>query len=398
MKWPILSFTEAITDVTGGNIKIQKKAYLQEGKIPIIDQGQELISGYTNDHAIFRGEIPIVIFGDHTRIFKYIDFPFALGADGVKALQANDLLVPKFLFYFCKNLNIPSKGYSRHFKFLKQTNIPLPSRYEQHKIVEILDQANHLQNLCVDAEKNAERILTALFIKMFGNPATNPRGWDVIKLSKAIKDVKNGISRRRKTERNEGDAVLRLKDIKKNVIFFDELNRITLDAKEREKYNVDQGDLLFIRVNGNKEYVGRCAVFKGYKEPVYFNDHIMRVKVDFNIINPNFLSFFLNLPAGKQEIFKGCKTSAGQYTISQLGLGMIELPLPPVIKQNDFYEISKKYKKIDCQIKKRNCQITKTFNNLLYRAFTGDLTASWRQAHMEELLQEMEIQARVLAK
>lgn len=81
MRLGTVPFLKAVDDVTGGNIKIQRKDYQQAGILPVIDQGQEEVAGYTdNIEAAFQGSLPVILFGDHTRIFKYVDKPFALGA------------------------------------------------------------------------------------------------------------------------------------------------------------------------------------------------------------------------------------------------------------------------------------------------------------------------------
>ena len=101
---------------------------------------------------------------------------------------------------------------------------------------------------------------------------------------------------------NTGEIVLRLQDVHYDGIRFGkELNRIELDAKEKVKYRLDKGDLLFIRVNGNPEYVGRSAVFQGFSEDVFHNDHIIRIKFK-DSFNSQFLSYMLNLPGGKKII------------------------------------------------------------------------------------------------
>ena len=194
MKWQNLHFSKIVRDVTGGQKKIQKNAYLPQGQIPVVDQGQQLFSGYTNDEtALFNKNIPVVIFGDHTRIVKYIDFPFALGADGVKVLETHGSLLPKFFYYYCQSIEIPSRGYSRHFKFLKNIKIPFPPPSEQGRVVEILDQADRLRKLRSDADAKAQRILPALFFKMFGDPATNPKGWEQKTLAQTGSKVRYGL-------------------------------------------------------------------------------------------------------------------------------------------------------------------------------------------------------------
>ena len=74
--------------------KIPNKQYLDQGKYPIIDQGQEFIGGYTNDETGVISQLPVIVFGDHTRVFKYVDFPFVAGADGVKIFQAKSFFSP----------------------------------------------------------------------------------------------------------------------------------------------------------------------------------------------------------------------------------------------------------------------------------------------------------------
>ena len=92
--WDIKNFTDCIEKEASSNkLKIPKHEFQDEGEYPIIDQGAEYIAGYTNDSSkVYNGDLPIVIFGDHTRIFKFVDFPFALGADGTKILVPNSRL------------------------------------------------------------------------------------------------------------------------------------------------------------------------------------------------------------------------------------------------------------------------------------------------------------------
>jgi restriction endonuclease S subunit len=119
---------------------IPKGEYQKLGKFPIIDQGEVLIGGYTNDESkIYKGKLPVIIFGDHTRIFKYIDFPFAIGADGTKIIIPKEEINPKFFYYSLKSLDIESLGYSRHYKVLKIKKIPIPPFSKQKKIVAYLE-------------------------------------------------------------------------------------------------------------------------------------------------------------------------------------------------------------------------------------------------------------------
>jgi type I restriction enzyme S subunit len=139
-------------------------AYQSTGKYPIIDQGQSDIAGYTDsDDCVIKPDIPLVIFGDHTRSLKYADFPFALGADGTKPLVASDGLNPKFLFYALANLDIPSRGYNRHYKILAEKIIAFPSiQEEQSQIVTLLSAIDDKITL----HKRKKAALEALFTSL----------------------------------------------------------------------------------------------------------------------------------------------------------------------------------------------------------------------------------------
>lgn len=121
--------------------KIQKSEFLPKGNFPIIDQSLLDIAGYTDEHEkVIFSQYPLVIFGDHTCIVKYVDFPFAQGADGIKILQCKSNLLPKYLYFSLKYKPIESDGYSRHFTKLRRHSIPLPPLSVQQEIVEELDR------------------------------------------------------------------------------------------------------------------------------------------------------------------------------------------------------------------------------------------------------------------
>jgi hypothetical protein len=117
--------------------KVRKTDYLEKGSTPVVDQSESFIAGYTDDKAVFS-DPPYILFGDHTRIIKFIDFPFSPGADGVKVLKAGDKIDSCFLAYYLRYNPVQDLGYSRHFKLLKEQEIPLPPLGEQKLIAEIL--------------------------------------------------------------------------------------------------------------------------------------------------------------------------------------------------------------------------------------------------------------------
>lgn len=120
--------------------RIKQRDYLRQGKLPVVDQGQSNIGGYTNDEAMcFSGSLPAVIFGDHTRAVKLVNHPFAVGADGIKIFSPAADVLPKYLYYWMKSAPIENRGYGRHYQYLRKLNVPVPSMAKQQAIVDEIE-------------------------------------------------------------------------------------------------------------------------------------------------------------------------------------------------------------------------------------------------------------------
>ena len=177
MSFQELPFLDVFKDATGGNIKTPQTEFLEEGEFPVVDQGQSLVAGFVNDRSrVCSVKPPVIIFGDHTRALKYVDFEFAMGADGTKVLVPKVESDTKYLYYALKAIKIPAAGYSRHYKFLKETQIPLPPLAEQKRIAGILDAADALRAKRREALAQLDTLLQSTFLDMFGDPVTNPMG------------------------------------------------------------------------------------------------------------------------------------------------------------------------------------------------------------------------------
>ena len=168
-------FTDVFDDVTKQGRKIPTSEYRESGAYPIIDQGQSVVAGYTDETDGLFTDVPAIIFGDHTRVLKYVDTPCFLGADGVKLLKAK-IANPnyKYLYYVLSNANIPNTGYNRHFKWLKEVDIPLPDADEQQKNVNTLDKISELIALRKEQLAKLDQLVKSRFIELFGNRGENP--------------------------------------------------------------------------------------------------------------------------------------------------------------------------------------------------------------------------------
>ena len=115
--------------------KLQTDQYADSGQYPIVDQGARFVCGYTDEKcALWPYDLPVIVFGDHTRILKFVDFPFAIGADGTQCLTPAAGIRPRYLFYALQSLDLRAEGYARHFKLLKEKTIPIPTLDEQESI------------------------------------------------------------------------------------------------------------------------------------------------------------------------------------------------------------------------------------------------------------------------
>ena len=164
------SFNEVFEDKTKYGTKIKTSEYCEMGAHLIIDQGQEQVAGYTDiEEGVFE-EVPVIIFGDHTRVIKYVDKPFFLGADGVKVLRSKFKNANyKYLYYALKNARIPNTGYNRHFKWLKEVQIEYPDYRRQENVVKILDKVSDLIETRQHEIKRLDDLIKARFVEMFGS-------------------------------------------------------------------------------------------------------------------------------------------------------------------------------------------------------------------------------------
>ena len=152
----MLSFNEIFADSTKYCKKIKTDEYHETGKNMIVDQGQSEIAGYTDLEEGLFSDVPAIIFGDHTRIIKYVDKPFFIGADGVKVLKSKlEKANYRYLYYALKNVKIPNTGYNRHFKWLKETIFNYPNSDRQQEIVLIL---NKLQSIITHLRTQLEKL------------------------------------------------------------------------------------------------------------------------------------------------------------------------------------------------------------------------------------------------
>lgn len=364
-RYETVPFDRAVRDSTGGNCKVQRKDYQTEGDTPVIDQGQDFIAGYTDSSNAYHGPLPVVLFGDHTRAFKYVDFPFALGADGVKVLEPLDGFDASFLHYYFRSIRLPNAGYSRHFKFLKEVSVPQPSVPEQRRIVDILSRAEGIVRLRREAQKKAAELIPALFLDMFGDPATNPKGWPTAPLGELC-DVKGGGT---PSKQNPDFWVGKIpwvspKDMSGVDIVDDAQDHISSDAVRNSATNiVPVGSILIVTRSGVLKHTIPCAITS---REVAINQDI-KAFVPHEAIAPHFLLSQIQIRA--EEILGLVRVGATVQNIETDALKRIRFVCPSLDAQVKFSQKCEQIRTIQSQQSAATAKAKATFAALLAQVF-----------------------------
>jgi len=269
--------------------------------------------------------------------------------------------------------------------------VPLPALSEQRRIVEILDQADALRKKRAEADAKATRILPALFYKMFGDPATNPKGWNIKPLSDFEAQVRYGLGQPPKA-RTTGVALIRATNISRGTI--SPINMIYVDPQDvppgRNAF-LKEDEVLVVRSGA---YTGDIAqVTKEWEGCVAGYDLVITPG---RYLTGEFVEAYLLMPFIQKGYFYNLKARAGQPHLNAAQVAATPFLDVPKDLQMQFSEAVQSIRILRKQRIAVSDNLEKTFAVLLHRAFTGDLTVKWREAHMKELLAEMEQQAKVL--
>lgn len=355
------AFDEVFVDKTKYGTKIKTEEYHESGKHLIIDQGQADIAGYTDLEDGLFTEVPVVIFGDHTRVIKYVDKPFFLGADGTKVLRSKMKNANyKYLYYALKYAKIPNTGYNRHFKWLKEIKIQYPEISKQSEIVGILDRVSGII-LARKAElRKLDELIKARFVELFGDPATNPNGYPV-KVLPEIAEYWNGLTYKPEDVSDEGTIVLRSSNIQNAELDFADTVRVS--CKIGDKKYVQDNDILMCSRNGSARLVGKVALINNIDEPMSFGAFMMIIRSTYY---PYLMTYF-QLPAFRAQITTGATTTINQITGRMLDI--VKLPVPDMDVVNEFANFVKQVDKSKAVVQQALDKAQLLFDSLMQEYF-----------------------------
>jgi len=361
-----------IETIAHREVNLDKCGYADIGEHEYTDyrlqNGDILISHINSEKhlgkcAIFESERKDVIHGMNLLCFR-----------------PNEKLNPKFAFYFLSSRvflsklpKITKKSVNQasftlgHFKELE---IPLPPLEEQKRIAAILDKADSVRRKRQQAIDLADDFLRSVFLDMFGDPVTNPKGFKIGTIRDLIESANYGTSG--KASETEGKyPILRMGNITYEGGWdFTNLKYIDLSEKDEPKYLTQKGDLLFNRTN-SKELVGKTAVFDE-EEPMAIAGYLIRVRPNEHG-NNYYISGYLNSYHGKQTLLNMCKSIVGMANINAQELQDIKILLPPIELQDEYEQIVRATKSKLKSFDNSAELLDDNFNSLSQKAFAGKL-------------------------
>lgn len=301
------------------------------------------------------------------------------------SLRPRKGIFPKYLFYllygnhlFKKTLSFQNKTTGilnlQLERYLKESKIPMPSLPEQERIATNLDLAYIIRRKNRQILEKYNELAKSVFYEMLGDPQTNNKNWNVLTLGELADDIRYGTNSKSFGEsENNLIPVLRIPNVAGGEVNFKDLKYCNIERSEYEKIKLKPGDLLFVRSNGNPDYIGRCAVFNSNSDFVYAS-YIIRVRlIRESPISPNILSFILNFPSYRSRVLREARTTAGNYNLNTEGLKSFEIIIPSKDLQNRFSEIMQNIENQKIIAGKSLEKSEELFQSLLQRAFKGEL-------------------------
>lgn len=371
--------------VSSEGARIIRITNVQKGKIVDNDPKLYPFSELKNldNYKISEGDIMMSLTGNVGRVGKFPKefLPAYINQRVCRIMPKTENLDTNYLFHFL-NSDIFENDAVRNSAGAAQLNlstnwlaeyeIPIPNLATQQKIAAILDKADELRQYNQQLIEKYDALTQSLFLDMFGDPVKNEKGWEVEKLG-LLGEFKNGLNYS-KSDNGIIIKILGVSDFKDfwQISDYKSLSLIEVETLPSDGFLLENGDLLFVRSNGNKDLVGRCLVAYPNGEKVTFSGFCIRFRKNTLSLNEMYLVQLMRNKLFKKYIFKNGR-GANIQNINQELLSNVEIQLPPITLQNQFAE---RVAVIETQKQQAQEALAKSealFQGLLQQAFKGEL-------------------------
>ena len=392
-QWEMYPFIESLDELGIPKPgKVLARDYKAKGSVPVIDQGQQFIAGWTDeDRLAIRDQLPFIVFGDHTRTFKFVDFPFALGADGTHLLKPKKDFNPRFFYYACLQLPLPNRGYNRHFTVLKEQSIPKPPKPEQEKIAAVLwkiQRAIQLEEKLLASTRQLKQsaLLHVLTRGLRNEPLIDsdigpiPESWTVQPISSKAKLTSGGTPSRANKRYWDGGTIPWVKtgEVDYCVITNTE-ERITSAGLENSAAKIFPKGTLLIAMYGQGVTRGKVAML-GIDATT--NQACAGITPTSGELLPFFLYYYLTF---SYERLRALSHGAHQQNLNAELVGSFPFALPRKDEQGDIIRILQTIdRKISVHERKRDT-LQEIFRTMLQQLMKGQVRVENLQIDLTEI-------------
>lgn len=323
------------------SFKIKRNDYCKDGKIPIISQEAEYISGYSNeiDKKISAGEY--ICFGDHSEHIKYIDFKFVQGADGLKIIKTNsNKLSMKYLYYAVSSKYNRHNNYERHFKYFAETRVPVPPLEVQCEIVHILDDFTLLSAELSAELKARQKQYNYYTYKLFENCIDNFVELDSI--GEVTKLAGFEFSQYVRYTNKGNIIALRGLNVKNGKLILNDVKYIdNSDLSKLNRSKLYENDILYTYV-GTVGQVGLVDKNDKY----YLAPNVARIRITNENVLPKYVMYFLLTDEFKRKQLDILSGTSSMKNITMTNIRKFKIPVPSIKEQNKIVNILDRFAKL----------------------------------------------------
>jgi hypothetical protein len=382
--WATISVAEA-HQLVAVEDKVQVRHYSEHGPLAIVDQGAALIGGYTDDRSLaMRADLPVIVFGDHTRALKYVDFPFAAGADGIKVMRPRPFFFPRLFFRFLQAVRLPARGYSRHFQYLQAARLAVPPLNEQKLIADKLDAVLARVDACDERldrvpdilKRFRQAVLTAATSGRLTAGWQGPEGrpqWRTETLADLCHSISDG-DHQAPPQARSGVPFITISAINNGRLRLEKATRyvpVSYFEALRPERRPQKGDVLF-SVTGS---IGIPALVD-VSERFAFQRHIAILKPNQSRVMSRFLYITLNTERIRQQGLT-VATGTAQLTIPLGGLRSFVVDVPSLPEQAEIVRrvdaLFAHSARVEGRHASAHAQVARLTSALLAKAFRGEL-------------------------
>ena len=321
-------FLDVMYDDTKNARKIKSCDYNHEGKYPIIDQSSKNVIGYTDEIDGLYNDVPVIIFGDHTRRFKLVEEPFFIGADGTKVLKLRSSVYDyKFIYYYLLHKKIPDTGYNRHFKWVKELEFPEIPRSIQSDIVKKLEVLNDLISSKNKLLESFDILIKSRFVELIYN---NKLIYQKVRLKDCCLISSGATPSRKNSDYWDENGINWFKTTElKNNFLFDSDEKISKLGYEKTSVKILPKHTVLIAMYGQ----GKTRGMTGYLLNNATTNQACAALISLDTINPKYLWYTM---INSYDRLRNMAKGGTQPNLSVSLIKDFEIILPPIDIQNKF--------------------------------------------------------------